>query len=165
MRDKFALVIVILLFCSLIPTTIAEEESKGPEPQPPYIEHFTVNPPWSYKDSIHYFWCHYFDLENRTITTANIFIDNISYPLWHNTTNTTLESPNIGKNFTHQAEQPWERKTYEFYFQINTNTTITNSTKGYFDIVNREPYSLRVTFASALTKEDTSLIVEKWIAG
>ena len=134
-------VLVLLLLLSLIPTTLAEDDPPEPPPQSPYIKHFLVNPPWSYFDSSLYFWCIYYDSENRTITSASIFIDNISYPLWENTTNSTLENPKIGKNYIYHADGPWERRTYEFYFQI-TSTIITNSSFGYFEIVNRPPYLL-----------------------
>lgn len=130
-------VFVLVLFLSFIPTTIAEDDPPTPPVIPPYIKHTLVNPPWTYYDGTLIFWCLYIDESNNSIISSKIFIDSIPFDIYENDSS---EYPS-NKNFYYYNNFSFERKTYDFYFEIKTlNATATSF--GTFDIVNRDPYLL-----------------------
>jgi hypothetical protein len=134
-------VFVSVLFLSFIPTSIADDNPPTPPPSPAYFKYFSVNPTQIYINGTLDFWCQYFDPENRTITSAKVYIESFSYDLFENDS----AFPNIGKNYTwNNGMTVWwsERRTYEFYFQIVAEGMITNSSVGIFEVVNRVPYML-----------------------
>jgi hypothetical protein len=127
-------VFVLMIFLSLIPTTIAEDDPPGPPPIPPYIKHTLVTPNWTYYDGMLIFWCLYIDESNSTITSAKIHIEENSYDLYENSSS---EYP-TEKNFYYYNDFKFpERRTYDFYFEIDSAIAY-----GTFDIVNRPPYML-----------------------
>lgn len=144
MRTK-AVVLVSILFLSLIPTIIAENENPNPPPIPTgegQITDYGSIPTWGYIDTSFEVFLTFTDPDNNSVAWARVYAKggSIYRDMYEN--NSTDNVTTDGKGFFYHTDFDLPRGEHEYIFVVKSNGSIYQSDSKNLSIVNREPYFL-----------------------
>jgi hypothetical protein len=139
-----AVLLISILFLSLIPTIIAENENPNPPPIPTgegQITDYGSTPTWTYIDTSVNFFLTWTDPENNTIAWARVYAKggSVHQDLYENTTDNITSD---GKAYFYSTDFELPRGEHEYSFVVKSNGSIYQSDSRTLSIVNREPYFL-----------------------